>query len=572
VTVSMNFTIWVMSTFLAIGTAICPVLARADDMAHPSFDCAKASRPIEKLVCGDHDLAAQDSLMAAEFVKLRDRSGEKRATLIEEQRDWLATIETICSVPAKGVVAKEDETPVADCLERLYSSRVDAIKFRNSSLDYVNQHRDTLPIPGPVDQISCVGTKAGQIAACKAVLGGQNVHYVGPAVDGIQFAFGVPDAFDGSTWNQIGDRVLEDGTQYGCCINSGETDLEEGSISWGDTAAFVPIFRLTDTQSGVVVGTGEQIVGTHSMLILPKPGKADEVRQLLRGVLNWTEESEGSGDLGSAVNLLKGNDKEPPWATIIEPSEFKESVGGSNRVDIVSKDDHQYVVILSGTNGRQIAALFELFADGKTEPIGTYQSRGERPIWSKRINRTEHPCPTPTGTYLDLVDEKPVLWIEVASDFTVDAYAITLDGIDPASDSVLMKHTIYGRGFSNDEIYPVSKATLQRALLGKGEDVGSLSGPWSFPWGATDDGDIKRTRDGVYMVRSIDPDPMIASIDDPDPIESPPSNEDRWVGQPRDQALYWIGAEPVKDLNKRPRELVCTFIAELKPPVPAPDP
>jgi uncharacterized protein len=58
--------------------------------AEPSFDCGKATQAIEKLVCGDDQLAGLDRTLAADFKKaLEQVSGADQAELRASQAKWI---------------------------------------------------------------------------------------------------------------------------------------------------------------------------------------------------------------------------------------------------------------------------------------------------------------------------------------------------------------------------------------------------------------------------------------------------------------------------------------------------
>lgn len=71
---------------------------RADAVVHAktSFDCAKASSPVEKALCADRDLAAADRRLAAAFKATVKRAGANRGSLVAAQREWLARRDRDC--------------------------------------------------------------------------------------------------------------------------------------------------------------------------------------------------------------------------------------------------------------------------------------------------------------------------------------------------------------------------------------------------------------------------------------------------------------------------------------------
>jgi TPR repeat protein len=76
--------------------------------AHPSFDCATARSPAERLICTDDDLARRDVELARLYRRARDHAVDERV-LIAEQRDWIALRRNVCT-------SKE-------CLDRAYRHR-----------------------------------------------------------------------------------------------------------------------------------------------------------------------------------------------------------------------------------------------------------------------------------------------------------------------------------------------------------------------------------------------------------------------------------------------------------------
>lgn len=69
-----------------------------------SFDCAKASAPVEKLICSDTALAALDREMAMLFTAGRQAlDGEaERLSHLQEQRAWLKARLATCQIPVSG--------------------------------------------------------------------------------------------------------------------------------------------------------------------------------------------------------------------------------------------------------------------------------------------------------------------------------------------------------------------------------------------------------------------------------------------------------------------------------------
>ncbi|MFT3801425.1 MAG: MliC family protein [Burkholderiaceae bacterium] len=93
----------------------------------PSFDCRKARMPVEKLICGDADLAALDRRMAALYQQVESPASPldargRRAERVA-QRAWI--------VQRNGCVSK---AYTADCVARLYQQRIVALRIAAAQL------------------------------------------------------------------------------------------------------------------------------------------------------------------------------------------------------------------------------------------------------------------------------------------------------------------------------------------------------------------------------------------------------------------------------------------------------
>jgi uncharacterized protein YecT (DUF1311 family) len=100
--------------------------ARAEEA---SFDCLKATAPIEQLICSDPQLLTLDAALGDAFAAHRQRLPEKdRAGALAEQRAWLAERLKQCGVPAKGEeVPPELRWRTAPCLDEMYRTRLAAL-------------------------------------------------------------------------------------------------------------------------------------------------------------------------------------------------------------------------------------------------------------------------------------------------------------------------------------------------------------------------------------------------------------------------------------------------------------
>ena len=75
--------------------------ASAAEAIQASFDCTKAATLIEKAICGDADLAAEDRKMAVAFQEVIDAAPKRsRAAITDSQRRWLKGLSERCSSAA----------------------------------------------------------------------------------------------------------------------------------------------------------------------------------------------------------------------------------------------------------------------------------------------------------------------------------------------------------------------------------------------------------------------------------------------------------------------------------------
>lgn len=94
----------------------------------PSFNCALAQAPLEKLICADDALADLDADLGRAYQarRLALADGERPA-LLAEQRDWLKGRLARCKLPAQGTLDLAAAAPAAACLAKLYQARIDQL-------------------------------------------------------------------------------------------------------------------------------------------------------------------------------------------------------------------------------------------------------------------------------------------------------------------------------------------------------------------------------------------------------------------------------------------------------------
>ncbi len=100
--------------------ASCAVLSTAVFAAEPSFNCSKATHEIEKLICNDDELAAQDvSLNNLYKIVLKNTPTAAQKRLKSEQIGWI-----------KGRNDCWKASDQRDCVKGEYQARINELKDR----------------------------------------------------------------------------------------------------------------------------------------------------------------------------------------------------------------------------------------------------------------------------------------------------------------------------------------------------------------------------------------------------------------------------------------------------------
>jgi uncharacterized protein len=128
--------------------------------ATPSFDCGRASSPIERLVCANDALGAQDAELSAVFRESREgKDDAARSALLQDQRHWLQARLTSCNIPAKGDVSADQQPAAIRCLSDQYTARIAALKPQPKDTTQAPAAiaAPTKPAPLPAVQIAAPG-------------------------------------------------------------------------------------------------------------------------------------------------------------------------------------------------------------------------------------------------------------------------------------------------------------------------------------------------------------------------------------------------------------------------------
>jgi uncharacterized protein len=86
------------------------LLGSGPSFAQPSFDCAKASLPVERLICASPELSGLDEMLGRSYAVAVDKLAEAGACLRIDQTRWLRTVRNACADDA--------------CLQRAYRLRL----------------------------------------------------------------------------------------------------------------------------------------------------------------------------------------------------------------------------------------------------------------------------------------------------------------------------------------------------------------------------------------------------------------------------------------------------------------
>jgi uncharacterized protein YecT (DUF1311 family) len=95
----------------------------------PSFNCAHAQAPIERLICADADLAHWDGEMSRVYVEQLDqqKTPEDKQKLTKQQHEWMNERDDKCDIPDAGDFPLEKLCGKKDCILSLIKARLDAL-------------------------------------------------------------------------------------------------------------------------------------------------------------------------------------------------------------------------------------------------------------------------------------------------------------------------------------------------------------------------------------------------------------------------------------------------------------
>lgn len=111
-----------------IGVAVAlAVMGLSAEGQAASFDCAKATKSHEKIICADPALSQADEALAQNYTRLMSElPPAAKQALQKSQRSWLAYGPLACSSDGKGTI--KDKSAFAQCLKTEYNNRLTLLK------------------------------------------------------------------------------------------------------------------------------------------------------------------------------------------------------------------------------------------------------------------------------------------------------------------------------------------------------------------------------------------------------------------------------------------------------------
>ena len=111
------------------GVVLVMLALAATPVSAASFDCNKASTPLEYAICGDPNLSQADTDMAKAFSAARQElSPEASAQVLAGQREWIDFVSRACTDTAEPKMTGRYDADGVACLNTLYSQRTEALQ------------------------------------------------------------------------------------------------------------------------------------------------------------------------------------------------------------------------------------------------------------------------------------------------------------------------------------------------------------------------------------------------------------------------------------------------------------
>lgn len=102
-------------------------LAAVSTVHAASFDCAKATKPVEKVICTTPSLSQADETLAQDYRRLMEGLPPALKPILQKgQRSWLAYVPLYCSSDGRGTIGKPAD--FAQCVTQEYAQRVRSLQ------------------------------------------------------------------------------------------------------------------------------------------------------------------------------------------------------------------------------------------------------------------------------------------------------------------------------------------------------------------------------------------------------------------------------------------------------------
>jgi len=147
----------------ALSVGVILMLGQRPSMA-ASFDCSKATQPLDQHICHNAELSHMDEDLAASYGKAKAAlSPDGQKLLQESQRDWLAFAHRICKTRLDAKTAKAVQQTADECLQTEYQERQDDLGSMVSVVNGITFQRVDLYAlaPDKIDPDIPAGSRAG---------------------------------------------------------------------------------------------------------------------------------------------------------------------------------------------------------------------------------------------------------------------------------------------------------------------------------------------------------------------------------------------------------------------------
>ncbi|HXM00587.1 MAG TPA: hypothetical protein VN932_11700 [Rhizomicrobium sp.] len=140
---------------LAVATMLIAAFATHTASAAPSFDCAKVTSAVNKLICASPELSALDAKLAKDFDNTKFQGGIDAKALRAEEDAWLKNVRNACADAA--------------CLKSTYEARDTALLDESERAASPARYDETRPFPTDPARLADARSLIGK--SCANMLG-----------------------------------------------------------------------------------------------------------------------------------------------------------------------------------------------------------------------------------------------------------------------------------------------------------------------------------------------------------------------------------------------------------------